>query len=120
MATGSRLVSRNATKTDLENDRRDIKDLWNDALRAYSKVSGEELKPAFRNVDEMIKNGTDQMNSFHRWRHDDSKVDKLRSLFMANIDYVETGTQKLISAAEPAFPPAAAIGTAITFVLSVS
>lgn len=120
MAGAVNPVNRSAVKIDLENDRRDVKDLWNDALRAYKGILGEDLKPTFSSVDAMIKSGTDQMNGFHKWRHDDSKVDKLRSLFMANIGYVETGTQKLIAAAEPAFPPAAAIGTAITFILSVS
>lgn len=120
MAATVNPVKQNATKFDLEHDRRDVKDLWNDALRAYKGIIGEDLKPTFSSVDGMIKTGVDQMNNFHKWRHDDSKVDKLRSLFMANISYVETGTQKLIAAAEPAFPPAAAIGTAITFILSVS
>lgn len=119
MAGALSLVKRNAIKLELEHDRRDVKDLWNDALRAYKGILGQELIPTYPNVDAMIKSGIDQMNSFHKWRHNDSKVDKLRSLFMANIGHVETATQKLIAAAEPAFPPAAAIGTAITFILSV-
>ena len=37
---------------------------------------------------------------------------------MANIGYIEKGAQQLVAAATPAFPPAAAIGTALTYMLS--
>lgn len=113
-------VDRGAMRTDLENERRDVKDLWNEALRSYKDVIGEELKQTFPNVDAIREDGIKQMNAFHKWRHDGAKVDRLRSLFMENISYIETGTQKLIAAAEPSFPPAAAIGTAVTFILGVS
>ncbi|KAM3425267.1 hypothetical protein BST61_g7215 [Cercospora zeina] len=76
------------------------------------------LQPRFANVNEMISFGAKEMNGFHSFRHNQKKVDKLRSLFMANIGYIESGAQQLVAAATPAFPPAAAIGTALTYMLS--
>ena len=105
---------------ELESDNRDVADLWKDALKQYKGIVGFDLEQKFGNVEAMIAKGTDEMNNFHKFRHNDKKVDKLRSLFAANLDYLEKGAQQLISAAVPAFPPAAAIGTAITYMLSAS
>ncbi|KAK1766356.1 hypothetical protein QBC33DRAFT_612002 [Phialemonium atrogriseum] len=66
----------------------------------------------------MVKYGTEQMNNFHKFRHDQKKVDKLRGLLRDNLDYIEKGSQQLVSAAAPVFPPAAAIGMAFTYMLS--
>lgn len=104
---------------DLENDNRDVADLWKQALKQYKGIVGFDLQPKFNNVQAMIDFGTNEMDAFHKFRHNSKKVDKLRSLFAANMDYIKKGTQQLISAAVPAFPPAAAIGTAITYLLSV-
>ncbi|RGP81412.1 nacht and tpr domain-containing [Fusarium longipes] len=103
--------------SDLEDETRDVADLWKDALKAYKGIVGFDLEKKFDNVQAMIDQGTKEMNNFHSFRHNDKKVDKLRSLFANNLDYIEKGAQQLISAATPAFPPAAAIGTAITFML---
>lgn len=32
-----------------------------------------------------------EMNNFHKFRHNDKKVDQLCTLFMANMDYIEVG-----------------------------
>ncbi|KAL6901086.1 hypothetical protein GGI43DRAFT_367968 [Trichoderma evansii] len=103
---------------DIEKDNRDVADLWKDALKQYKGIVGFDLQPKFNNVQAMIDFGTGEMNAFHKFRHNSKKVDKLRSLFATNIDFIEKGAQQLISAATPAFPPAAAIGTAITYLLS--
>lgn len=106
-------------KEELEKDSRDISDLWNDALRNYKGIVGKGLAPTYANVDEMIKAGTEQMKAFHKFRHDNKKVDKLRSLFASNLDLIEQGAQQIIAAATPAFPPAGTIGTALTYMLTV-
>jgi hypothetical protein len=106
-------------KKELADDNRDVADLWNDALRKYKGIVGEDLQPKFTSVDAMVQFGTHEMENFHQFRHNQKKVDKLRSLFMANLDYIQKGAQQLIAAATPAFPPAAAIGTALTYMLSV-
>ena len=108
-----------AIKDELSKDDRDVADLWTEALRKYKGIVGEELVPKFTSVDAMVAFGTQEMNNFHKFRHNDKKVDKLRSLFAANLDYIQKGAQQLIAAATPAFPPAAAIGTALTYMLSV-
>ncbi|KAJ4251856.1 hypothetical protein NW762_011153 [Fusarium torreyae] len=96
---------------------RDVADLWKDALKAYKGIVGFDLEKKFDSVQAMIDQGTHEMNNFHKFRHNDKKVDKLRTLFANNLEYIEKGASQLISAATPAFPPAAAIGTAITFML---
>ncbi|KAL7815852.1 hypothetical protein V8C26DRAFT_107768 [Trichoderma gracile] len=116
MATNER--EKEVLPEDLEKDNRDVADLWKQALKEYKGIVGFDLQPKFNNVQAMIDFGTNEMNSFHKFRHNSKKVDKLRSLFAANIDYIEKGAQHLIGAAVPAFPPAAAIGTAITYLLS--
>lgn len=105
---------------DLKDDNRDVADLWKDALKAYKGIVGFDLEKKFDNVEAMIKQGTHEMNNFHKFRHNEKKVDKLRTLFATNVDYIEKGAQQLIAAAVPTFPPAAAIGTAITYMLGVS
>lgn len=102
----------------LKNDARDVADIWRDALKAYKGIVGFDLVQKFPSTTEMIAQGTNEMNNFHKFRHNEKKVDKLRTLFANNLDFLETGAQQLIAAATPAFPPAAAIGTAVTFMLS--
>lgn len=112
-------VNGSGLKAKLDADKRDVSDLWKDALKQYKGIVGFELERKFDNVQGMIDFGGDQMMNFHKFRHDKGKVDKLRSLFAANLDLIEQGSQQLVSAAAPAFPPAAAIGTALTYVLKV-
>lgn len=108
-------------KEELAKDNRDVADLWNEALRKYKGIVGVDLQPKaeLSSVDAMVQFGTEQMNNFHKFRHDQKKVDKLRGLLRDNLGYIETGAQQLISAATPVFPPAAAIGMAFTYMLSV-
>ncbi|KAH7108778.1 hypothetical protein EDB81DRAFT_430992 [Dactylonectria macrodidyma] len=102
----------------IKDDNRDVADLWCDALEAYHGITGIQLERKFDNADAMIGFGVNEMKNFHKYRHNEKKVDKLRSLFAANIDFIESGAQQLIGAATPSFPPAAAIGTAVTYMLS--
>ncbi|KAM0551741.1 hypothetical protein ACHAPJ_008308 [Fusarium lateritium] len=101
----------------LKNDNRDVADLWKEALKDYKGIVGFDLQRKFDNVQGMLDFGIDQMNNFHKFRHDGGKVDRLRTLFASNLDLVEQSANQIIAAAAPAFPPAAAIGTAMTFML---
>ncbi|KAL2847867.1 hypothetical protein BJY01DRAFT_163919 [Aspergillus pseudoustus] len=109
-------------KEQLARDNRDITDLWNESLRKYKLIVGVELTgindERVLSIGEMVNFGTEQMNKFHKFRHDAKKVDRLRSLLKDNLDYIDEGTKQLVSAATPAFPPAAAIGTAFTLLLT--
>jgi hypothetical protein len=77
-----------SVKTALASDKRDVADLWSDALKKYKGIVGEDLVQRYSSVQEMIDFGTSEMNSFHRFRHNEKKVDKLRSLFAGNLDYI--------------------------------
>ncbi|KAI8271536.1 hypothetical protein K4K56_003210 [Colletotrichum sp. SAR 10_98] len=101
----------------LSTDDRDVKDLWQEALKGYQGIVGFSLERKFDNVQSMLDFGTEQMSKFHKFRHDKGKVDRLRTLLASNLDYVEKGANQIIDAASPAFPPAAAIGTALTYIL---
>jgi hypothetical protein len=104
-------------ETQLKSDDRDVADLWKEALKSYQSIVGFDLDRKFDNAQSMLDFGTDQMNNFHKFRHDKGKVDRLRTLFSANLDLIEKGSNQIIAAAAPAFPPAAAIGTALTYML---
>lgn len=112
-------IDKAAVKAELDADTRDVSALWNRAVQDYNATTGIPLaQPHFKDAQEMMKFGNEGAEQFQSWRHGDKRVDKLRSLFMQNIDFIETGAKQLIAAATPAFPPAAAIGTALTFVLT--
>ncbi|KAF4826841.1 hypothetical protein CGCTS75_v008733 [Colletotrichum tropicale] len=74
---------------------RDVADLWKDALKAYKGIVGFDLERKFENLEVMITRGIKEMQNFHNFRHDDKKVDRLRGLFSANLDYIEKDTQQL-------------------------
>jgi len=106
-----------------ENERRDIKHLWIQAIAEYRNTlesEAKDLNRKFNNVDDMIKFGDDQIKRLSSWRNDGGRLSKIRSLFKINIGLIEVGTQKLLEAATPAFPPASIISTALTFLLAVS
>lgn len=112
-------VDKKAVKAELEADSRDITHLWNTAVKQYTDVTKITLvAPHFVDTASMINFGTEEMNKFHHFRHDGKKVDRLRRLFVKNIEYIEIGSTVLLNAASAAFPPAAAISTAMTFILS--
>ncbi|KAK4098055.1 hypothetical protein N658DRAFT_561330 [Parathielavia hyrcaniae] len=102
----------------VEGDTRDVNDIWTAAMQRYKGIVGFELQRKYSSVPDMVEAGTRDMESFHRWRHDQGKVDRLRTLFSENLDYLDQGSQLLLSAATTSFPPAAAIGTALTYLLS--
>lgn len=112
-------IDKVAVKAELDADNRNVSDLWNKAVQGYNITTGIPLAtPHFKNTQDMINFGNEGAEQFQSWRHGDKRVDKLRSLFMQDIDFIEVGAKQLIVAATPAFPPAAAIGTAMTLVLS--
>ncbi|KAH8800920.1 hypothetical protein F5884DRAFT_890807 [Xylogone sp. PMI_703] len=104
---------------DSRDDDRDVVDIWQQALRNYKGIVRFDLKRKFDNTQAMIDFVTGEMNTFHKFRYNDKKVDRLRSLFATKIDYLEKSTQQLLSAVTPTFSPAAVIGTAITYFLMV-
>jgi len=63
---------------DLQDENRDVVDLWKDALKAYKGIVGFDLEKKFDNVQAMIDQGTKEMNNFHSFRHNDKKVSNCR------------------------------------------
>lgn len=109
--------ARSELEEQLKNDNRDVADLWKEALKSYKGIVGLDLQRKFDNAKDMLDYGTVQMNNFHRFRHDEGKVDRLRTLFSSNLELVGKGASLTIAAASPSFPPAEAIGTALTYIL---
>lgn len=115
-----------AIKADLDADSRDISVIWNDALINYNKSQSKDKKtagvaltrPTHKDAQAMKEWGISEMQKFSFFRRGDPNTERLRTIFMQNIDYIQTGSTQLLSAVSTAFPPALAIGTAMTFVLT--
>ncbi|KAK4182295.1 hypothetical protein QBC35DRAFT_347446, partial [Podospora australis] len=101
-------------------DRRDVEGIWVKAIHDYKGIMGFELTHKYDSVQDMIDAATSELNRFHTWRHNQGKVDRIRTLFAENLDYIEKGSRQLLKAAEVSFPPASAIGTALTYLLRES
>ncbi|KAH7304596.1 hypothetical protein B0I35DRAFT_401084 [Stachybotrys elegans] len=102
----------------LEGDHREMGDIWVAALSRYKGIMGFELELKYTSMQDVIDAGAKEMEGFHKWRHNRGKIDRLRTLFTENLDFLEQGSQQLLTAATASFPPAAAIGTALTYLLS--
>ncbi|CZS83302.1 unnamed protein product [Fusarium graminearum] len=98
-----------------EEDGQAIAQLWQEALQGYKGVGGKDLRKGFTSTRAMIEQATKDMENFHKFRHNEKKVDRLRTILIENFGYIEAGTQQLATAASSAFPPAAAIGAALTY-----
>ncbi|RSL71944.1 hypothetical protein CEP54_001048 [Fusarium duplospermum] len=103
---------------ELEGDGRDLVDLWNEALLDYQRSVGINLQAKYGNVKGIADFASKEMEKFKKFRHSKSKVDKLRSLLRDNLECIKRGTQQLATAATTAFPPAAAIGAALTCMIT--
>jgi hypothetical protein len=103
-------------KKQLDEDKRDIADLWNTAIKAYDNASERKLTPDFGSVQQMREFADQQTIDFNIFRDHRPQWDKIRHLLKDNLDYIEKGVEQLAAAATPAFPPAAAVGTAFTYI----
>lgn len=109
-------------REELEKDRRNVSDLWVAAVNKYQGIMGFQLerKPEYNSIQSIVAAGASEMNKFHKWRHNRGKVDRLRTLFSENLEFIQQGSQQILCAASASFPPAIAIGTALTYLLGVS
>ncbi|EON98245.1 hypothetical protein UCRPA7_6226 [Phaeoacremonium minimum UCRPA7] len=112
-----------------EEDGTDIGGLWNQALEDYARDSGSEkergpdlrlLDPGKWTVSAIRTEQKYQLDVFSQYRHDKTKVDKLRALVSHNSDIIVGVAGHVANAASVAFPPASAILTAFTYVMSAS
>ncbi|KAH8673354.1 hypothetical protein BX600DRAFT_508630 [Xylariales sp. PMI_506] len=107
----------------MEDGNSDIGAIWHQALEDYATESGIDLRSATQmqwNISTIVKDQEQQVSSFTSWRHDKTKVDKIRSVFAKNADIIQSIAGQVASAASASFPPAATILTAFTYVMSAA
>jgi hypothetical protein len=99
----------------------DIASLWQDAMHEYCTAAGLEFSSMkkFYSFAEIEADQTVQEN-FIQFREGGGKFAKLRSTINANADLILSGAKYIADAASAAFPPSAAILTALTYVMKVS
>ncbi|KAM0715393.1 hypothetical protein Q7P37_008891 [Cladosporium fusiforme] len=103
-------------------DTSDLAALWNEALLQFKSRTGRDLGAfQFKSMQEAIDATKSQADSFGAFRHDQGKVDKVRTAFGNNLKSIERIVSGAKMAADTAavFPPAipgAALMTAFTFV----
>lgn len=110
----------------LPEDNRNISEIWNDAVIQYNKIAGEEEGPDIailtvrtqRNLQAIRDFGDKEMQKFNSWKDEGYKRAKVRKLFHKSINFIEAGSKQLVAVASTSFPPAVAIGMALSFVLS--
>ena len=97
----------------------DLAQLWREALTQYYINTEQDLTtlPRFTSMQAVMNDEKLQKDAFNKYRHPETQVNKLRTVLGRNVDLIQKGAQYLAQAATPAFPPAAAILTAFTFML---
>ncbi|PGH06161.1 hypothetical protein GX51_02549 [Blastomyces parvus] len=99
----------------------DVSLLWKQALDKYRESTGKDLQkvPRFTAVEDILKDAELQQTTFNKFRHDGELIDRLRSSIARNINYL--GSLKfLVDGAALAYPPTAAISSAIFHFLQVT
>jgi len=77
----------------IKDDVRDVAEIWSEALKAYEGVVEFSLTSRAADAQGFVDLGTDEMKKFHRFRHDEKRVDALRSLFVRNIELIGKGLE---------------------------
>ncbi|PGH15791.1 hypothetical protein AJ79_02171 [Helicocarpus griseus UAMH5409] len=99
----------------------DVPFLWQQALEKYQESTGKALQqlPRFARVEDILKDTELQEGTFNKFRHNGGMVDRLRSSIARNASFLES-LKFVVDAAALAFPPTAAISSAIFYVLQVT
>ncbi len=99
----------------------DLATLWQDALRDYCVTAGLEFREMkIYNSLKDILGDRDVEQNFLAFRHNNGKIDKMRSCISKSTDLILTTAEHIAGAASGAFPPSAAILTAFTYVMKAS
>ncbi|KAF2500664.1 hypothetical protein BU16DRAFT_557121 [Lophium mytilinum] len=97
----------------------DLAAIWSVAVREYEKRTGKSMDPKFvkfKNMDEVMKGTEKESQSFGGFRHDGSKVDKVRAAFGNNLGTIQKvliGIQTVGNVAA-VFPPAMPVSLVFT------
>lgn len=127
----STIPDKKAIKAEIEADPRNISAVWTEAITEYNTTANEDKKtadgvlttrllslPNYKDTRAMKAFGEKEAQKFDKFRDSNGKIDKVRKLFMQNIDFIEAGSKQILGAVNTSFPPAVVISTAMTFVLS--
>lgn len=107
----------------LVDKRTDIARIWEEALDNYNGVAKVDIRALLSNkksVSSIVMEQQRQLDSFRAYRHDEGKLDKLRSFISSNADIIQDAASMVAGAASAAFPPSLAILTAFTGVITAS
>lgn len=107
----------------LVDNRTDIARIWEEALDNYNGVAKVDIRALLSNkksVSSIVMEQQRQLDSFRAYRHDEGKLDKLRSFISSNADIIQDAASMVAGAASAAFPPSLAILTAFTGVITAS
>ncbi|KXJ86264.1 hypothetical protein Micbo1qcDRAFT_153102 [Microdochium bolleyi] len=107
----------------INDDESDLGSLWHEALEDYAREAGIDLRAAPQvqwQMSTIMTQQSQQLSAFSSFRHNKGKVDKLRSTFAKNADIVQSIASHVANAASAAFPPAAALLTAFTYVMAAA
>ena len=90
----------------------DVGAIWEAAVRKYKeKTKTELLISSTWSVSSIMKEQERQLQTFSQYRHDASKLDKLRSFLSRNCEIVQSLAEQVATAASSAFPPSTVILT---------
>jgi hypothetical protein len=112
-----------ASMNTIGNGYSDIGSLWDQALKSYTTETGIKLgdyQQKTWNVFQIAMDQENQLQTFKNLRHDESRLDKARSMIAKNSEYIQKAAEMIADAASTAFPPSSGILTAITYVISTA
>ena len=83
----------NKSRMSVTDDVTDLGALWNQGLDEYTVKTGVNLKlPHYNNMSDAMTVATKQMDEFSRFRHNEGKVDKVRSAFGRHLSDIQKAT----------------------------
>lgn len=107
----------------LVDNRTNIARIWEEALDNYNGVAKVDIRALLSNkksASSIVMEQKRQLDCFRAYRHDEGKLDKLRSFISSNADIIQDAASLVTSAASAAFLPSLAILTAFTGVITAS
>ncbi|KAL8294605.1 hypothetical protein RB597_007774 [Gaeumannomyces tritici] len=101
----------------------DLAALWDQALTSYSERTSVDIRKAMqpqKSINSIMMDQQQLLQAFSGFRHNKGKTDKLRTVVARNADVIQSVAALVANAASGAFPPAATVLTAFTYVLNAS
>ena len=82
---------------------RDLKDLWQEAMTAYTASTEKNLEelPLYRNITDVMNDAQLNAEHFDKFRHPPGLVNKLRTRLGRHIEIIQSSAQLVVAAATP-------------------